>query len=132
MKKILLTSALSLCLPLFASAASLKQNMKELGGLFKQIAQSYSDTSQNATNAERATKMLALLQTVRGQTPDSIANHPPNQHENALKEYQRLIEDEITFANQIRGAFQSNDNKFAASLYNQMNSTKRDGHNKFN
>ncbi len=138
MKKIFLT--ISTIVMLFASSSfaqemgsstSLKQNMKQLGVLFKAIGSSVGDSTQNAKNAANCEQMNELLKIVLQQTPDTIAELPDSEKAAALEDYQNMIQQEIVFLGQLHDAFANNDNQQAASILQKMGDLRKDGHGKF-
>lgn len=129
MKKlsIALGIALSLSLASFAqdaTALSLKGNMKQAGTYLKQISASVNDASQNATNADLAAKMITLFEAAKNQKPDTITA-------GSLADYQSLIEQEIQNFKDLQAAFQKNDNAGALAIIQKINTTKKEGHDKY-
>lgn len=136
MLKKLSLSILTLFLPLslFADdtmAASLKQNMKQLGTLAKQIGTTISDTSKNQANAAGAAQMTELFKTVYAQAAEGVKDIPADQQEQAIVEFQDLITQEISLSTQLQQAFLDNDNALAAQILQKMTDIKKDGHGKF-
>jgi Cytochrome b562 len=113
------------------TAPSLKDNMKTLGGLFKQISDTVADSTKNADNSKAAAQVITLFQTVQNQVPDTVAKLPDPQKTTAYADFQRIIGLEIADAQNLKAAFDANDNKTAANIVNDMTSNKKDGHNKY-
>ncbi len=133
MKHILSTLSLGFLLlsaPAFADP-SLKDNMGQLGDLYKLISSTLTDPAKAAPNAENAKKMAVILKAVLLQVPDTISELPPEQRDSALASYKKLINDEIAHANDLAAVFSKSDTRTAANILNDINLTKRDGHNKF-
>jgi hypothetical protein len=135
MKRALLALAL-LTLPALAfadaPAASLKDNMKAIGKLYKSVQATVGDRGQNTANAASAGQMATLFTAVAKQVPDSITQLPPNQQKAALADFQRLINAEEKFAESLKAAFAAGDNTAAADIVNKMNLDKKEGHDKYN
>lgn len=129
MKALLL--ALCLCLGVNAEAASLKDNMKALGGLFKQISTDANNPAKNADSAKSAGKMVAIFTPLLEQVPDSVAGLPGNEREAAIAEYKRIIQQQIKDATALQEAFVANDNVGASTLLQRMNADRKGGHAKF-
>lgn len=113
------------------SSASLKENMKQLGTLFKAIGSSVNDASQNAKNLENSQQMTALFKVAIQQIPETIADLPDGEKEAALQDYQEMISQEVTLSEQLQQAFANNDNATAAKVLQQMGSVRKDGHGKY-
>jgi hypothetical protein len=133
MKRALLTLTLiTLAAPAFADVASLKDNMKALGGLYKAIKASVADRGQNTANAQNADKMIALFKAAREQIPDSITSLPAPAQKAAIADFQRLIDAETQFATDLKAAFAAGNNTAAAGIVNKMDLDKKEGHDKYN
>jgi len=115
-----------------ASAASLKQNMKQIGTLFKAMSTTINDSSKNQDNAKAADQILGLFKLVINQVPDAIEQMPSDQQAAAITDFKSLIQKEIDYTTQLENAFLSNDNAAAAKIYQEMKDTKADGHQKYN
>jgi|GEM_PF-3869612 len=132
MKSFLLTlTLLASALPAFAATPSLKENMKELGVLFREIGKTVADRTRNEANAKNAARMNEIFLAVKVQVPDSVASLPPSQRESALAEFRAMISEIAADALKLRDAFVANDNRTAADIVNHMNLDKREGHDKF-
>ena len=132
MSKLLLTLSLLLfTVPALSATPTLKENMKELGGLFKEIGKTVSDRTHNEANAKSAARMNAIFVVVKTQVPDSLSTLPPGERAAAIAEFQSMITTIAASAQQLHDAFVANDNRAAADLVNSMNLGKRSGHDKF-
>ncbi|QDK38129.1 cytochrome b562 [Bdellovibrio sp. NC01] len=113
------------------SSASLKQNMKQLGTLFKAIGSSVADSSQNSKNLEKSQQMTVLFKIVAQQVPETIADLPDGEKEAALKDYQDLMSQEVALSEQLQQAFANNDNAMAAKILQHMGDIRKNGHGKY-
>jgi hypothetical protein len=131
-KKALLVLSLAAFSSLAHADASLKDNMKQIGTLFKQIGATLRDVSQDPQNAQNAQQMNQLFQVVYGQAEDGVKDVPASQKEAALADFQNLIQQEIDLSAQLQSAFEASNNQQASAIYQQMNKIKSDGHDKYN
>jgi hypothetical protein len=132
MKALLLAAlCLSFGANVAAAAPSLKENMKALGGLFKQISADVNNPAKNVESAGSAGKMVAIYVPLLEQVPDSVAGLPANEREAAIAEYKRIIQQQTKDATALRDAFLANDNVGASTLLQRMNADRKDGHAKF-
>ncbi|MBC7714939.1 MAG: hypothetical protein H7177_16455 [Rhizobacter sp.] len=107
-----------------ASALSLKDNMKQSGILFKQVATSINDASKNKDNAAAVLKMIGYFEAAKNQSPDSTTN-------GSLSDYQSMIGEEITNLKTLQAAFVANDNVTALAVLQKINNLKKEGHDKY-
>lgn len=114
-----------------AMAATLKQDMKQLGSLFKQVGSTMNDASQNQANAANAGRMRLLFQAVLTMAPDTVADMPASERAQALQDYQHMIQQEIDLVTQLETAFLNNDNGTAVAVLQKMGDLKKQGHDKF-
>jgi hypothetical protein len=114
------------------STASLKNNMKQIGTIYKALAVSVKDLSQNAQSAAKAGNLVQLFGLVMQQVPDTISSLAPDQQAAALADFKRMIQIEIDHAMALEKAFESNDNAAALSIITEMGATKKEGHSKYN
>ncbi len=136
MKKTLSTFALVLVFGFsiaFAqeSASSLKNNMKQIGPLFKAIALSVSDPSKNADNIDKTKQLILLFKNTLTLIPDSVSQLPETQRADSITQFQNLINDELTNTNLLQVALIANDNATAAGIVQKMTVTKKEGHTRF-
>jgi len=134
MQKIAFLTVLSLSLFVgntFAQAATIQDDMKQIGALFGQISKAVNDPSQNQASAVAAGQLVALFQDTLAQVPDAIAQMQPADQTAAVTDYQSLINQEVQEAAALQSAFLNNDNATAASVLQQMNAAKQDGHGKY-
>ena len=136
MRHFLIASLVAVLLPTvgFAQevAGSLKNNMKQLGALSKQITASLNDSTKNQDNANRAGQMVELFKLVYNQAADGVADLPADQQQAAIADFQGLIQQEIDLTTQVEQAFANNDNASAATLWQKINDIKHEGHDKYN
>lgn len=116
---------------LFAGEASLKEDMKELGNLFKSIGASLSEPTQNSANAETAAQMVELFKRSLVQTPDYFQELSESERVSALKDYQNMIQESIDLSEKLVAAFTTNNNDDAKALYRRLKDLKQDGHDQF-
>jgi hypothetical protein len=132
MKRVLtLLGILLVAGPVYSATPSLKDNMKQLGGLFHDINATVNDPAHNADNAERASKMQEIFAMVLEQVPDSISELPPEQRDDALAGYKKIIQEELEHAQALQLAFLNGDNRAAADICNHMNLDRKEGHDKY-
>jgi hypothetical protein len=114
-----------------ASPTSLKDNMKHIKQLFKGISATVSNPSKNAQNAADAASIANLFAAVEDQVPDSISSLPADEQTAALADYKSMIHHEVDLATSLEKALETNDNATAASILQQMDSLRKDGHQKY-
>lgn len=134
MKSTVLMSTLTLAFVLstaHANPASLEDNMKHIKTLFKGISASVKDPSKNAQSAADAATIANLFTVVEGQVPDSILDLPANEQKAALDDFKSMIQQEVDFSIALEKAFESGDNAKAASLLQQMDDLRKEGHEKY-
>jgi len=115
----------------FDTANSLKQNMKQLGSLNKQITASSKDPSKNPQNITNAGQMVAIFKLVYDQAEDAMHGVPPDQKEAAIALFHKLTQEEIDLATQLQASFRANDNRTAVLILQKMNDIKHEGHDRF-
>lgn len=120
-----------LALSVSAQAPSLKDTMKEIGSIYKPIVKSAMDASMNARNAEAAGKLIELFKTAQTLLPDLIKHMPADKQSAAIAEFQAILQKEIEGATALQAAFAANDNAGAVKIISEMNSSKKNGHDKF-
>lgn len=134
MKQTALISTLALVFSIAAAhadTASLKDNMKHIRALVKGITAVVSDPSKNKQSAADAASIANLFMTAEGQVPDSISELPANEQAAALDDYKSMIQHEVDYALSLEKAFETGDNAKAASILQQMDDLKHDGHAKY-
>ena len=104
-----------------ANFSSLKGEMKQSGNILKQIGGSINDASKNQENAALTAKIIAYFESSRTQSPGN----------GSFAEYQSLMDQEIQLLKELQSAFQNNDNAAALGLMQKINTTKKEGHDKF-
>ena len=114
-----------------AAAPSLRENMKSLGGLFRQISTDVNNPGRNTESAKSAGKMVAIYAPLLEQVPNSVEGLPANEREAAIAEYKRIIQQQSKDATALQEAFLANDNVGASTLLQRMNADRKDGHAKF-
>ena len=136
MKKLSLALLLLLAAPAFAAstpaAPTLQDNMKAIGKIFKAVKASATDASQNTANAANAGKMVVLFKAVLAQVPDAVSKLPAPSQAAAIADYQSIIGLEIADATELQADFAANNTSAAAGVITKMDSSKRDGHTKYN
>lgn len=135
MRKLFTATLVALLIPfsVFAqdATASLKQNMKQLGSLSKQIAATINDSTKNQVNAVNAGKMTEIFKLCYNQAADGMQNVPPDQREAAIADFQNLTKQSIDLSAQLQAAFTANDNASAALLFKKITDLKVEGHDKY-
>lgn len=111
--------------------SSLKQNMKKISNLFKALGSAVSDPSLNGESAQNADQLTALFIEAQNMIPDSIASLSGAEQNAALSDYKSMLQSEADLSKRLSAAFKKNDNNGASALLNQINSLKKDGHNKY-
>lgn len=114
-----------------ASAASIKNDMKQIKALYKEISASVNDPSKNAKSAADAAEIAKLFADAQTGTPDTIADLPAEEQADAIADFKSMIQQEIDFAASLQKAFDSGDNKLAADLLQKMDGVKKEGHKKY-
>jgi predicted metalloendopeptidase len=136
MRQILMLGFLALTLSFTSAfaedAASLKQNMKQANVIFKAVGASLNDVSKNPDNAQSMGQFVELFQQTLQQVPDVVKELPEAQRAPALDDYQKMIQQEIDFGQELQKAFLSNNNSLAAEIFQKMKELKQDGHDKYN
>ncbi|MDG0817218.1 cytochrome b562 [Bdellovibrio svalbardensis] len=136
MRRLFIVTMMALLLPAASFAqdasSSLKQNMKQIGSLTKQIVATVKDSSKDQDNANKSAQLVALFQLVYNQAADGVQDIPADQQQAAIEDFQNLIQQEIDLATQLQAAFASNDTNAAATILQQMNDIKHEGHDKYN
>jgi hypothetical protein len=107
-----------------ANAGELKDNMKLIGSSFKQISSTINDSSKNADNIALVEKMLVAFKASRAQAPTTVTA-------STLADYQSLIDTEIKNLTDLEAALKNNDNAAALALLQKINTTKKEGHDKY-
>ncbi len=121
----LLTLALTFAFSLsIASAADLKDSMKLIGSSFKQISATINDSSKNADNIVLVEKMIAAFKTGKTQVPSTV-------NASTLGDFQSLMDTEIKNLTDLETALKNNDNAAALALLQKINTTKKEGHDKY-
>ena len=115
----------------FAFAGPMKNAMRDMGKAFKKINQTIHDSSQNQNNAVLAQNIAHLLGTVVNEVPDTVAELPAANQQEAFSRYQDLIQQEITLAQQLEQAFLNNDSATALAVFQQMSDLMDKGHDQF-
>ena len=119
----------------FATAdigASLKQNMKQAGTIFKAIGVSLKDATKNQENAIAVEQMAEFFQLTYQQIPEVVQELPEAEKVKALATYQKLMQEELELCKELHNAFLTNDNEQAAQIYQKMKDLKEEGHDKYN
>ena len=111
--------------------SSLKQKMKKIGSLFKTLGSAVSDPSLNAESAKNADQLVVHFLEAQNMIPDSIASLPGSEQNSAISDYKSMLQSEADLSKRLSAAFKKNDNNGASALLNQINSLKKDGHNKY-
>ncbi|MBC7371547.1 MAG: hypothetical protein H7326_08285, partial [Bdellovibrionaceae bacterium] len=114
------------------NGASLKQNMKQAGALFKAIGTSIKDPAKNPENAKSVEQMADFFQLTYAQIPDAVQKIPEAQRAQALAGYQKLIQDELELCKELHAAFLANNSDLATQIYQKMKDLKEEGHDKYN
>jgi hypothetical protein len=123
---------IALFLPLFANAASLSDNMKAIGKLYKGITKTASDASQNTANAAAAGQLVTLFKAALAGVPDAVSKLPAPSQASAIADYQRIIGLEIANATELQADFAAGNNAAAVGVLTKMDNSKREGHTKYN
>lgn len=135
MRRLLMLTAVAWMLPAvsfaFDTANSLKQNMKQLGVLNKQITASSTDTNKNQQNAANAGQMVMIFKLVYDQAEDAVHGVPPDKKNAAIELFHKLTQEEIDLSTQLQASFQANDNYTAVRILQKMNEIKHEGHDRF-
>ena len=111
---------------------TIKQDMKQIAGLFKQIATTMGDASKNQANAAAASQIAALFQNAAGQEPDSILKLPVGQQSAAVADYRNMVTQEANLASAMAKDFATNNNAAVGAVLQQMSDLKKEGHDKYN
>jgi L-lactate utilization protein LutB len=114
-----------------AHAVSIKDNMKQIKNLYKEIAASVNDPSKNAKSAADAAEIAKHFADVQTQVPDTISDLPVEEQADAIADFKSMIQQEIDFATALEKAFDAGDNKLAADLLQKMDAVKKEGHKKY-
>lgn len=102
-------------------ALTLKGNMKQAGNLLKQVTASVNDSTKNQVNAKATADMTAFIVAARDQAPDM----------GSFDEYKSIMDQEIAALNELKAAFEKNDNVAAQAALQKVNLLKKEGHDKF-
>jgi hypothetical protein len=119
---------------LFAMAtaqADLKQDMKQIGVLFKAINAQVSDATMDSDSASKADQLVALFTQAQSEIPDSVSALPADQQAAAESQFQAAIQKEIDSARALAAAFRAGDSGMIQTLLADMTATKKDGHSTF-
>jgi L-lactate utilization protein LutB len=114
-----------------AHAVSIKDNMKQIKILYKEISASVNDPSKNAKSAADAAEIAKHFADAQTQVPETISDLPAEEQADAIADYKSMIQQEIDFATALQKAFDSGNNPLAASLLQKMDGVKKDGHKKY-
>ena len=114
-----------------APSPTLSANMDSINTLVNTITKNVSDTTQNASSAAAAGRLVTLFTTAFNQTPNSIAALPTTQQAAAMSGYQSLIQKEIADAQSLEKAFLANNNSGASTILQDMNTIKSQGHSTY-
>ena len=117
--------------PSSSPAPSLSDNMDSISTLVRSISKNVSDATQNTSSAAQAGQLAALFTVTLTQVPDEITALPAAQQATAMSGYQSLIQKEIDDADALQKAFLAGDNASAATILQDMNSIKSQGHSAF-
>ena len=110
---------------------SLADNMDSISTLVKTITKNMNDATQNTASAAQAGQLVALFTKTLSQVPTMVSTLPANQQASAISGYQALIQKEIADAQALQKAFSSNNNAGAASILQDMNTLKSQGHSTY-
>lgn len=112
--------------------ADLKQSMKEIGGLFKKITKTMTDSASNKINADNAKQVSDLFMHAELLTPDSITAMPKDQQAAAKEDYKKMIEECAMLSHQLSEAFSSNLSQDVLNgLVQQLLKLRKEGHDKY-
>lgn len=116
---------------LSASAATLKENMRDFNTHFKIISATIADSTKNADNAARAREMSQIFVNAKNNVPTSIDSLPPEHKQKAIEQYQGMIQQVIDATTALEQALLDNNTAKATELLEAMKKLKLEGHEKF-
>jgi hypothetical protein len=126
--KTLFTAALlisSMAFTQTATAGSLKDTMKDMKKILKDISAQAKDPSQNASSEKLALQLA-------NSTAEAKLNIPKTAPDKAGQDlYIHMIDGVIQSANDLAAAFHENDNAKAIIILNTLSQQKKDGHERF-
>lgn len=103
--------SLILSVVFFASTSlaqvTVKDKMKEIGGLFKTISQTLGDATQNTANAENAQKLADAFIATSTLVPPSIEQMTGPEKESAMAEYRDLLAEAASISVELKKAFET-------------------------
>jgi hypothetical protein len=114
-----------------AHAASIKDDMKQIKNLYKEISAAVSDPSKNAKSAANAADIAKLFADAQTGVPEAISDLPAEEQADANADFKSMIQQEIDYANALQKAFDSGNNSLAAEILQQMDGVKKEGHKKY-
>lgn len=117
--------------PVATPAPTLAANMDSIAKLVQTLVKNINDPSKNTASAVAAGQLVTLFTATLSQVPTSIAALPASQQAAATAGYQSLIQKEIADAKALQAAFVANNNSSAASILQDMNTLKSQGHSAY-
>ena len=110
---------------------TLAGNMDSIYAIVKTITTNANDASKNVASAAAAGQLVTLFTTTLAQAPAMVSTLPATQQAAALSGYQGLIQKEIDDAKALQAAFKTNNNAGAATILQDMNTIKSQGHSAY-
>lgn len=106
-------------------APTLKSTMSDMAATLKKISAQSQDESKNSSSIALTEQFIKSVQQARELIP-STANDQASQDQ-----YVAMIDKVLENANQLKTAFQSNENTKAVEILNVLVQNKKDGHSQF-
>lgn len=108
-----------------ASAGALKDSMKDMKKILKDISAQAKDPSQNAASEKLALELAKSTTAAKAHIPDSA----PDKAGQDL--YIHMMDGVIQSSKDLAAAFHDNDNAKAIIILNTLSQQKKDGHERF-
>ena len=127
MKTLILIASLVLSVTAMAQAEAptLKATMSNMAATLKSISAQSQDANKNASSIALTEQFIKFVQQARELTP-STANDKASQ-----EQYVAMIDKVLANANELKAAFQNNENTKAVEILNALVQNKKDGHSQF-
>jgi len=108
-----------------SGAPTLKSTMSDMAATLKKISAQSQDASKNSSSIALTEQFIKSVQQARELIP-STANDQTSQ-----EQYVAMIDKVLENANQLKTAFQNNENTKAIGILNVLVQNKKDGHSQF-